>query len=90
MNRTLWLRIPHFFRWMITDALFVSAAAAVYGSLFGAFEAAVVHDSGRVLFAMARFALGGAIAGAVMGAMAALTEPTEWLSGTPTPLRREG
>ena len=79
MNLTCWYRIPRFVRWVLTDALFVSTAAAVYGSLFGVFEASVLHDAGRVVIAMGRFALGGCLAGAVLGSLGALTETRELL-----------
>ena len=79
MNLNCWYRIPRFVRWVLTDAVFISVAAAVYGSLFGAFEAAVLDDTSRVAVTMGRFALGGLLAGAILGLLGALTEPGELL-----------
>lgn len=87
MNLTYWRRIPRFVRWVLTDAVFVSIAAAMYGSLFGIFEASILHDSGRVIMAMGRFALGGCVAGALLGSLGALTEPHEWLPYSAVPQR---
>lgn len=75
--QALWLRIPRVIRWSIVDAVLLAGGAALYGMLFGGFEAAVHHEPGRVLAAMGCFALGGLIAGAILGMSGALMDSPE-------------
>ena len=72
-----WLRIPRVIRWSIVDAVLLAGGAALYGMLFGGFEAAIHHEPGRVLAAMGCFALGGLIAGAILGMFGAFLEAPE-------------
>lgn len=75
--QTVWLRIPRVIRWSMVDAVLLAGGAALYGALFGGFEAAIHHEPGRVLGAMGCFALGGLIAGAILGMFGALVDSPE-------------
>jgi hypothetical protein len=73
----IWQRIPRVIRWSIVDAVLLAGGAALYGTLFGGFEAAVHHEPGRVLGAMGCFALGGLLTGAILGLFGALIDSPE-------------
>ena len=75
--QSVWQWIPRVIRWSIVDAVLLAGGAALYGTLFGGFEAAVHHEPGRVLGAMGCFALGGLVAGAILGMFGALVDPPE-------------
>ena len=80
----MWQRIPRVIRWSIVDAVLLAGGAALYGTLFGGFEAAIHHEPGRVLGAMGCFALGGLVAGAILGLFGALVDPPECAAGAHT------
>ena len=73
----IWLRFPCAIRWAVVDAIVLAGGAAVYGAFFGGFEAAIHHEPGRILAAIGCFALGGLIAGAILGTFGALIESSD-------------
>lgn len=73
--RKQWSSFTHVSRWTILDAALGAVCAALYGLLFAGLTAAIHHgDSGRILTTVAYFAMCGAIAGGLVGTIAALID----------------